>query len=75
MTWNDGTNVCGERSATQAASKTTNRAPSVILINIDKTKQRMTVFLDGEQKYDRPVSTGMAGYSTPSGNYTALSMN
>src|ERR1051325_11036382 len=39
------------------------------------TKQRMTVFLDGEPKYDWPVSTGMAGYSTPSGNYTALSMN
>ncbi len=75
MTWNDGTNVCGEKSGTQAASKTMNPPPSIILINIDKTKQRMTVFLDGEQKYDWPVSTGMAGYSTPSGNYTALSMN
>jgi hypothetical protein len=35
----------------------------------------MTVFLDGIQKYEWPVSTGRAGYSTPSGTYTATSMN
>jgi hypothetical protein len=35
----------------------------------------MTVFVDGIQKYDWPVSTGRAGYSTPTGNYTATSMN
>ena len=35
----------------------------------------MTVFLDGVKKYDWPVSTGKAGYSTPSGTYTATSMN
>ena len=35
----------------------------------------MTVFLDGVEKYDWPVSTGKAGYSTPSGTYTATSMN
>ena len=35
----------------------------------------MTVFLDGVEKYDWPVSTGRAGYSTPSGTYTATSMN
>jgi lipoprotein-anchoring transpeptidase ErfK/SrfK len=48
---------------------------SAILINIDKTNQRMTVFLDGVETYDWPVSTGKAGYSTPSGTYTATSMN
>jgi lipoprotein-anchoring transpeptidase ErfK/SrfK len=48
---------------------------SVILININKAKQKMTVFVDGIQKYDWPVSTGRAGYSTPSGTYTATSMN
>ncbi len=48
---------------------------SSVVINIDKTKQRMTVFVDGVQKYDWPVSTGRAGYSTPSGTYTATSMN
>jgi hypothetical protein len=35
----------------------------------------MTVFLDGIEKYHWPVSTGRAGYSTPSGTYTATSMN
>jgi lipoprotein-anchoring transpeptidase ErfK/SrfK len=48
---------------------------SAILININKAKQKMTVFVDGIQKYDWPVSTGRAGYSTPSGTYTATSMN
>ena len=51
------------------------KAGSAVLINIDKTNQRMTVFLDGVETYDWPVSTGKAGYSTPSGTYTATSMN
>jgi lipoprotein-anchoring transpeptidase ErfK/SrfK len=53
----------------------TKKADSAVLINIDKTNQKMTVFLDGVEKYDWPVSTGKAGYSTPSGTYTATSMN
>ena len=70
MTWNDNANVCGEKSEAKLA-------PSVptIVINIDKTKQKMTVLLDGVQRYDWPVSTGKAGYSTPSGTFTPLSMN
>ena len=51
------------------------KAGSAILINIDKANQKMMVFLDGVEKYDWPVSTGKAGYSTPSGTYTATSMN
>jgi lipoprotein-anchoring transpeptidase ErfK/SrfK len=51
------------------------KSGSAILIGIDKAKQRMSVFVDGIQKYDWPVSTGRAGYSTPSGTYTATSMN
>jgi hypothetical protein len=46
-----------------------------VLVNIDKTKQKMTVSLDGVETYEWPVSTGRAGYSTPSGTYTATSMN
>src|SRR5262245_18937322 len=42
-------------------------AAPVVLINIDKGKQRMTVFVDGVEHYDWPVSTGLRGYSTPSG--------
>ena len=48
---------------------------AAVLVNIDKTNQRMTVFLDGVERYEWPVSTGRAGYSTPSGTYTASSMN
>src|SRR5262249_32946239 len=48
---------------------------SAILITINKAKQKMTVSVDGIKKYDWPVSTGRAGYSTPSGNYIATSMN
>jgi hypothetical protein len=36
----------------------------------------MTVFVDGVQLYSWPVSTGLGqGYATPSGEYTASSMN
>jgi hypothetical protein len=35
----------------------------------------MTVFVDGVELYSWPVSTGARGYSTPSGTYTASSMN
>jgi lipoprotein-anchoring transpeptidase ErfK/SrfK len=53
----------------------TKKTGSAILININKAKQKMTIFVDGIQKYNWPVSTGRAGYSTPSGTYTATSMN
>ena len=53
----------------------TKKAGSAIVINIDKTKQEMAVFLDGIEKYHWPVSTARAAYSTPSGTYTATSMN
>ncbi len=46
-----------------------------ILVDVDKAKQEMTVFVDGVQKYTWPVSTGMSGHSTPSGTYTPGSMN
>jgi hypothetical protein len=59
----------------QSQSNPGPKAGSAILININKAKQRMTVFLDGIRKYEWPVSTGRAGYSTPSGTYTATSMN
>src|SRR5262245_1645126 len=75
MTWNDNANVCGKKSEAQLEPNATNPAAPTIVINIDKTKQRMTVLLDGVQRYDWPVSTGKAGYSTPSGTFTPLSMN
>jgi hypothetical protein len=41
-----------------------------VYILVDKTTQRMTVSVDGEQRYSWPVSTGMAGYATPTGAFT-----
>ena len=48
---------------------------SQILINIDKSRQEMTVLVDGVEKYTWPVSTGKPGYATPSGTYTPEFMN
>ena len=62
-----------------AATGETNAAPerpkSTVLINIDKSSQEMTVFVDGMEKYSWPVSTGRPEYATPSGTYTPTSMN
>ena len=60
---------------TAAAAAKPARAGSQILVNVDKSLQEMTVFVDGIEKYQWPVSTGVRGYSTPSGNFTASSMN
>ena len=40
-----------------------------LLIQIDKSKQQMTVRADGETLYTWPVSTGRAGYDTPDGDF------
>ena len=59
----------------QAPQKRQCRSRSSILINIDKSLQQMTVFVDGIEKYSWPVSTGKYGYSTPSGTCPLTSMN
>jgi lipoprotein-anchoring transpeptidase ErfK/SrfK len=69
------TNIGSELKSSVAATPIPENTKPVILINIDKSKQRMTVSLDGVETFDWPVSTGRAGYSTPSGNYKATSMN
>src|SRR4029077_7694126 len=70
MRWDEGTNVCTESTA--AAIRAESKPESIpgtksssVLITIDKTKQKMTVFINGTKKYDWPVSTGRPGYSTP----------
>jgi hypothetical protein len=87
MTWDDNANVCGAPSlaaeavpdiqelVSQSASEETTAITSTVLISIDKASQTMTVSLDGVQQYAWPVSTGLRGYTTPSGTYTARSMN
>ncbi len=46
-----------------------------ILINVDKSAQRMTVTVDGRARYQWPVSTGRHGYDTPTGTFSAYSMD
>jgi hypothetical protein len=48
------------------------KAGADVLINIDKSAQRMSVSVDGEPRWNWPVSTGRPGYATPSGNFTPL---
>jgi hypothetical protein len=45
-----------------------------ILINIDKSAQRMTVSVDGAPRYTWPVSTGKAGHDTPAGEFQPFRM-
>ena len=44
-------------------------AQAMIQITIDKTTQHMSVAIDGEPKYEWPVSTGRPGYDTPNGTF------
>jgi lipoprotein-anchoring transpeptidase ErfK/SrfK len=74
-TWNDTGNVCGETLAQPTPLPETNTVASTVLININKATQKMSVFVDGVQQHEWPVSTGLRGYTTPSGTYTASSMN
>ena len=45
-----------------------------LLINVDKSAQRMTVTVNGKQLYDWPVSTGGRSYDTPSGTFKPFRM-
>jgi hypothetical protein len=45
-----------------------------LLIQIDKSTQRMTVTRDGEELYVWPVSTGGRGYETPDGTFKPFRM-
>jgi len=49
-------------------------ASAGLLIEIDKTTQRMTVSQDGVPLYYWPVSTGLRRYDTPAGGYTPFRM-
>jgi lipoprotein-anchoring transpeptidase ErfK/SrfK len=49
--------------------------PPKIRVVIDKPTQEMKVFVDGVERYTWKVSTGLRSFDTPSGTYTARSMN
>ena len=44
-------------------------ASAGVVVQIDKSSQRMTVSVDGAARYTWPVSTGRGGYGTPSGRF------
>ena len=41
-----------------------------VLISDNKTTQRMTVTVDGAERYSWPVSTGLSDYATATGTFT-----
>jgi hypothetical protein len=45
-------------------------AGAEVLIHIDKSRQSMTVSVDGQARYSWVVSTGMADFTTPTGAFT-----
>src|ERR1700690_3768090 len=49
-------------------------ARAEVLVRVDKAAQIMTVTVDGEQRYAWPVSTGMADYDTPAGDFQTFRM-
>src|SRR3569833_11372 len=49
-------------------------ASAKLLIEIDKTSQRMIVSQDGSRLYTWPVSSGQRGYDTPGGEFTPFRM-
>jgi lipoprotein-anchoring transpeptidase ErfK/SrfK len=40
-----------------------------VVVQIDKSSQRMAVSVDGMTRYNWPISTGRSGYGTPDGVY------
>ncbi len=49
-------------------------AQAKIAITVDKNAQLMTVEVDGVQRYQWPVSSGLPAYETPNGNFKTFRM-
>jgi lipoprotein-anchoring transpeptidase ErfK/SrfK len=48
-------------------------AAADVVVNVDKSSQRMTVIVNGQHRYTWPVSTGV--YGTPSGTFRPQSLS
>src|SRR6202012_3675857 len=57
-----------------AAALLTSAAQAEVVVQIDKSSQRMSVSVDGTPRYNWPVSTGRDGYGTPSGTFHPQAM-
>jgi L,D-transpeptidase catalytic domain len=44
-------------------------AQAGVVVTVDKTAQRLSVTVNGANRYDWPVSTARIGYRTPNGSY------
>ncbi len=62
-------------AATIAVLMVGQAAHADLLIQVDKSAQRMTVTVNGKQLYDWPVSTGGRDYDTPSGAFKPFRMD
>jgi hypothetical protein len=49
-------------------------AQAKVAITVDKDAQRMTVAVDGVERYRWPVSSGLPSYETPNGSFRAFRM-
>src|SRR5204863_777422 len=49
-------------------------AQATVAITVDKDNQRMTVAVDGVERYHWPVSSGLPSYETPSGSFRTFRM-
>lgn len=49
-------------------------AAAGVLVSVDKSTQRMSVVVDGKQRYSWPVSTGARGHETPAGAFRPFRM-
>ena len=45
------------------------RAEAGVVVTVDKSAQRLSVSVDGYNRYEWPVSTARWGYRTPNGSY------
>jgi lipoprotein-anchoring transpeptidase ErfK/SrfK len=61
-------------AASVIAGLATTPARADVVVQIDKSSQRMAVSVDGTMRYNWPVSTGRDGYGTPSGSFHPQSM-
>jgi hypothetical protein len=52
----------------------TGAAQAKVAITVDKNNQQMTVAVDGVERYQWPVSSGLPSYETPSGSFRTFRM-
>lgn len=65
---------CGAFAIAALAMMSVSASAMKVVVVISKVSQHMTVTVDGQQQYNWLVSTGGAGYETPSGTFHPFRM-